>query len=174
MTDDEGLSATERKYTGQTASCNGAAGARTTRTFTVSATPEPPPPPPDGPIPALEITGIERDRKAGTATLTVAVNPGGALRLAKTNKVKAFGSVELTGAGEAELEVVLRHRAAEKLRRTGRIAVNPQVRFAPTVGGEIAKRRKFESPAPGLRRPGRCCFAREAEALALFVPTRVF
>jgi hypothetical protein len=30
------------------------------------------------------------------------------------------------------------------LERTGRVTVNPQVRFAPPVGGEIAALRKFD------------------------------
>jgi hypothetical protein len=93
---------------------------------------------------ALEITGLERDRAAGTATLTVATNVAGALRVAKTNKVKPAGPVNLTGAGEVEVEVVPRNRTAEKLRRTGRITVNPQVRFAPAIGGELGVRHKFD------------------------------
>ena len=136
VTDDEGCS-TERKYTGQTTACNGGAAARTTRTLTIAATP-------DAPIPELEITGLERDRTQGTATLTVAANVGGDLSVAKTKKVKSFGPFEFADASNGELEVVPRKRAAQKLRRTGRITVNPQVRFAPAVGGELSVRHKFD------------------------------
>ena len=136
VTDDEGCS-TELKYTGQTASCNGGPGARATRALTVSS----PEPPVD---PTLEITGVERDRKAGTATLTAVVNVAGGVWIAKTNKVKRTATVDLTEAGAAELEVIPRNKAAETLRRNGRLKVNPQVRFGAVGGHNLAVRHEFE------------------------------
>jgi DNA-binding beta-propeller fold protein YncE len=116
---------------------------------TVSETPPPPEPTPTPiptptPTPTLEIIDLERDRANGTATLTVATDPGGALRVAKTRNVKPFGPVDLLEAGSAELQVVPRNRAAQILRRTGRVTVNPRVLFAPAVGGEIGERREFD------------------------------
>ena len=103
-------------------------------------------PNPDPPVltPEIEVTGLERDRTDGTATLTVAANVPGSLHIAKTNKVKPFGPVELASAGNGELEVVPRGKAAETLRRKGRITVNPIIRFSPVGGGEIGIRHEFD------------------------------
>ena len=106
--------------------------------------PDPDPaPPPTPPTPEIMITGLERDREAGTATLTVAANLAGNLSVAKTNKVKGFGPASLTEPGSAELEIVLRDRDAEKLARTGRLTVNPRVLFASDAG-EIGIRHQFD------------------------------
>jgi hypothetical protein len=103
----------------------------------------PEPPPPD-PTPAIRVIGLERDRAAGTATLTVEANVAGGMWLAKTNKVKRTATVDLSAAGSAELEVIPRNRAAGKLRRTGRLKVNPQVRFGPRIGGVLNLRHQFQ------------------------------
>ena len=106
--------------------------------------PDPDPaPPPTPPTPEIMITGLERDREAGTATLIVAANLAGNLSVAKTNKVKGFGPASLTEPGSAELEIVLRNRDAEKLARTGRLTVNPRVLFASDAG-EIGIRHQFD------------------------------
>ena len=110
----------------------------------VADAPPPPDPDPSPQTPEIEITGLERDRAGGTATLTVATNVGGALRIKRTNKVKPEGPVELTEAGSAELQIAPRNGAAATLRRTGRVTVNPQVLFAPALGGEIGTRHKFD------------------------------
>ena len=139
LTDDQGCS-TELVFTGQTAYCNGSAQASTTRTVTVS---EPPPgPDPTPPDPALEVVGLERDRKAGTATLTVAANVAGNLNVDKTDKVKGFGPATLAQAGQAELEVVPRNRAAKKLEKKGRLTVNPRIRLF-AENGSAAIRHEF-------------------------------
>ena len=96
------------------------------------------------PAPEIKITGLERDRADGTAILTVATNLGGALRVKQTNKVKSDGPVDLDEAGSAELQIVPRNGAAQTLRRTGRVTVNPRVMFAPAGGGETGMRHKFD------------------------------
>ena len=96
------------------------------QSVTVSAEPQPQ----SEPAPSLKVTGV--DRKAGTATLTVEVNVPGALRIEETKKIKGFGPVTLDSAGTAELEVKLRNRAANRLRRFGRVTVNPRILFNPT------------------------------------------
>lgn len=97
------------------------------------------------PDPAVAVTGLERDREEGTATLTVAANRPGALRIEKTNKVRGFGPVRLDRAGEGELEVVAREKAAQKLRRTGRVTVNPRIKFAAAgLDYEVGVRHEFD------------------------------
>jgi hypothetical protein len=106
---------------------------------TVSLDPQPPTPV----SPEVEITRVQRNRAEGTATLTVATNLSGSLRIQKTKKVKAGGPVELSEAGSAKLRVIPRSRAAGTLRRAGRVEVNPKILFAATGGREIGIRHKF-------------------------------
>jgi hypothetical protein len=105
---------------------------------TVSSQPDPPDPPVD---PALEITGVELDRDAGTATLTVAAKVPGQVHIAKSNKVKSNGPATVDD-GTAELEVIPRNKAAKKLKRKGRLDVNPKVILNPAAGGELLARRE--------------------------------
>jgi len=121
-------------------------GKQSTATVTYSVVDPPPPPdPPQPPDPAVELIGLERDRSDGSATLTVATSLPGALRIEKTNKVKGFGPVQLDRAGSGALEVVARGKAAKKLDRTGRVTVNPRIRFAPAgLDSEIGLRHEFE------------------------------
>ena len=79
--------------------------------------------------PTIEVTDVERDRKKGTATLTVAANAAGKLTVDQTKQVKSFGTVTLDRAGEGKVEVVLRKKAARRLERRGRVKVNPRIRF---------------------------------------------
>ena len=106
--------------------------------MTVSSQPDPPDPPVD---PTLEITGVELDRDAGTATLTVAANVAGQVHVAKSNKVKSNGPATVDD-GPAELEVIPRNKAAKKLMRKGRLDVNPKVILNPAAGGELLARRE--------------------------------
>jgi trimeric autotransporter adhesin len=97
------------------------------------------------PDPSVEVVGLERHRDEGTATLTVAANRPGSLRIAKTKKVRGFGPVQLGEAGSVELEVVARPKTARKLDRTGRAKVNPRILFAAAgLDHEIGVRRAFK------------------------------
>jgi hypothetical protein len=100
---------------------------------------------PSPPDPTVELIGLERDRDEGTATLTVATNLPGALRIEETKKVKGFSLVQLSQADDGELEVVARTKAAKRLGRAGRITVNPRIRFAPAgLDYEIGFRHQFK------------------------------
>ena len=127
-----------------TSDCVVSLNAATSVNAAFAADPPPPDPDPDPPAPEIKITGLERDRAKGTATLTVATNLGGALRVNETNKVKPAGPFDLIDAGSAELQIIPRNQAAETLRRTGRVTVNPQVLFSAAGGGEIGTRHKFD------------------------------
>ena len=96
------------------------------------------------PDPALAVVGLDRHRDEGTATLTVAANRPGALRIEKTNKVMGFGPVDVTPASPVEVEIVPRNKAAKKLQRTGRVTVNPLIKQSLAGGGEIGVRHQFE------------------------------
>ena len=158
LTDDEGCSS-ELVFTGQTALCNGSPAALASEQVVVSE-PEPttqptppipdpdaeppiPDPDPEPPAPDVKVTGLQRDRDEGTAALTVAANVAGNLSVAKTNKVKPFGPVTLDEPGSGELEIIPRNKAAEKLRRTGRITINPLIRLDSPFG-ETGIRHRFE------------------------------
>jgi len=107
---------------------------------TVSRQPDPPDPPV---APALEITGVELDRERGTATLAVLSNTAGQVHIAKSNKVKANGPATTGADGTAELEVAPRNKAAKKLRKNGRLSVNPKAILNTAAGGELLARQKF-------------------------------
>ena len=77
------------------------------------------------------------------ATLTVVANVGGNLNLEKTKKVMGFGPARLAEAGEAELEVVPRRRAAETLEKQGKLTVNPRIRLY-AENGRKGIRHKFK------------------------------
>ncbi len=112
-------------------------GKRSTSTVTYNVVDTPP-------DPAVEVLDLERDRDKGKATLTVATNVPGVIRLEETKKVKGFGPVQLNQAGNGELEVVARIKAAKRLDRAGRITVNPRIRFVPAgLDYEIGIRHRF-------------------------------
>ena len=59
--------------------------------------------------------------------------------------MRGFGPVQLNQSGNGELEVVARNKAAKKLDRTGRVTVNPRIKFAPAgLDYEIGTRHQFE------------------------------
>jgi hypothetical protein len=93
--------------------------------------------------PDLRILSLERDREAGTATLTVATNLAGNLNVDKTKKVKGFGPARLDDAGQAELEVVPRNRFARKLEEKGGLTVNPRIRLFAAADGVKGIRHEF-------------------------------
>ena len=119
--------------------CN-AAGQSVTVTGTT-----PPPDPPDPPVdPTLQITSVELDRKAGTATIAVLSNTAGQVHISKSNKVKANGPATLGEDGTAELEVAPRNEAAKTLKKKGRLSVNPKVILNAADGVELLARQEFD------------------------------
>ena len=101
------------------------------------AQPPPPgtPPPDDGVLPSNEFSfgEVKKNKKRGTAKLTVNVPGPGALELAKTRKVKgAGGAVEAEGA--AKLRIKPKGKAKRKLDDGGKTKVKAEVTFTPDGG----------------------------------------
>jgi virginiamycin B lyase len=86
----------------------------------------------------------KRNRKRGTAKLTVNVPGPGELELAKTRKVKR-AERRAEAEGSVKLPVKPKSRAEQKLHRKGKTKVNTKVTFAPDEGetGTQAKRLKL-------------------------------
>jgi hypothetical protein len=80
---------------------------------------------------------IVRNKKKGTATLTVNVPNPGELT-ASGNGVKAAGaaviSKTVTAPGAAQLLIKAKGKKKRKLNDTGRVKLNVAVRFTPTGG----------------------------------------
>jgi low density lipoprotein receptor-related protein 5/6 len=87
-------------------------------------------------VPDLSIIELERNRKAGTATLTVATNVPGNINVDKTKKVKGFGAVTLAAAGNGEVVVRPRNKLARKLEKEGKLTVNPRIRLYAENGSK--------------------------------------
>jgi hypothetical protein len=77
---------------------------------------------------------VKKNRKKGTAKLTVKVPGPGELELAKTNRVKA-DKEEAAAEGKEKLRVKSRRKARLKLNRKGKAKVKAKVTFTPD-GGE--------------------------------------
>jgi hypothetical protein len=77
---------------------------------------------------------VKKNKRKGTAKLTVKVPGPGDLELAKTGKVR--GEAKRVGAaGKLKLAIKARGKAKRKLKRTGKAKVKAKVTFAP-LGGE--------------------------------------
>lgn len=93
--------------------------------------------------PAIEVSGVELDRKGGTAALTVESTVAGELSVDRTKKVKASGPVQVSAGGSAVLEAAPRRKAVRALQRDGRVTINPRVALELTDGSRIKARRKL-------------------------------
>ncbi len=84
---------------------------------------------------------LKRNRKKGTAKLTVKLPGPGGLALAKTKKVRGAAKVA-EAAGPMRLELASHGKAKRKLRRSGAVKVKAEVTFTPTDGfaGTSAKK----------------------------------
>ena len=92
------------------------------------------PAPSPGPPNEFSFGKVKKDKRRGTATLTVIVPARGTLELAKTNTVK--GAVDPADApGSATLPVKPTAKTRKKLNSNGVAAVNARVTFTP-AGGE--------------------------------------
>ena len=101
------------------------------RTFTVAVPftrPDPEPPSNE-----FKLSKPDRDRKRGTA-IVVAEVPGPGTLVLRGKGIRVARSAP-TSASSIELEIEAKGRAARRLRRTGRLQVDAEVRYAPT-GGE--------------------------------------
>jgi hypothetical protein len=97
----------------------------------------PPPPPPPGALPSNEFSfgKVKKNKKRGTAKLTVRIEQGpGELELAKTKKVKPDDE-PAEAAGEEKLSIKPSRKAKKKLNRSGKAKVKAEVTYTPD-GGE--------------------------------------
>ena len=97
----------------------------------------PPGEPPPGPRNDFSFGKVKKNKRKGTAKLTIEIVEGpGGLELAKTKKVKSDDeAVEDAGATEEKLVIKPKGKARKKLGRKGRARVKAEVTYTPT-GGE--------------------------------------
>jgi hypothetical protein len=95
---------------------------------------------------AFTLGKITRNRKKGTATLTVDVpNPGG-LALSgkgvKTARVGAVISTAVAAPGAVKLLIRAKGKKKRKLRETGKVKLKPKITYTPTGGDPSTQSRK--------------------------------
>jgi len=97
----------------------------------------PPGEPPPGPRNDFSFGKVKKNKRKGTAKLTIEIVEGpGGLELAKTKKVKSDDeAVEDAGATEEKLAIKPKGKARKKLGNKGRARVKAEVTYTPT-GGE--------------------------------------
>jgi virginiamycin B lyase len=104
-----------------------------------------PEPPPNGSPPAndFEFGKVKKNKKKGTAKLTVIVPGPGEVELAKTKKVK--GDAEhADAAGEVKLLIKPGGKAKGKLKDSGKVKVEAEVTFTPTGGTPNTEDKKLK------------------------------
>src|SRR5918995_4068999 len=97
----------------------------------------PTPPPTQPPSNQFSFGKVKKNKKKGTAKLTIEIDEGpGELGLGKTKKVKADDeAVEEPGPTEEKLAINAKGKAKRKLRRDGKAKLKAEVTYTPT-GGE--------------------------------------
>jgi hypothetical protein len=104
--------------------------------FEVQAPPEPP-----GPSNEFSFGKVKKNKKKGTAKLTIEIEQGpGELDLAKTKKVKADDEA-VEAEGDEKLNIKPKGKATKKLRKNGNAKVKAEVTYTPD-GGEPNMRSK--------------------------------
>jgi hypothetical protein len=112
----------------------------------------PPPPPPDGtppppPPPAasndFSFGKVKRNKRKGTAKLTVKVPAPGELELAKTKKVKADDD-SAEDAGKEKLAIKPKGKAKKKLNDKGKAKVKANVTYTPGGDAPITKSKRVK------------------------------
>ena len=83
------------------------------------------------------VTSIARDRKQGTATMTVSVSNPGVLALSGKGLKKAHISRNVAVAGTIAFHLAAAGAKKRKLQKTGKVAVAPTLTFSP-AGGDPA------------------------------------
>jgi hypothetical protein len=86
---------------------------------------------------------LKRNKKKGTATLTVIVANAGRVDLRGTKKVKGR-SVRTTIGGTVKLLIKAKRAAKRKLERTGKAKVNADVTYAPDAALASSRSRKIK------------------------------
>jgi hypothetical protein len=87
---------------------------------------------------AFTLGGVDRNKKKGTATLTVTVpNPGELTGSGQGVKVASTGGAVISksvAAGPAQLLIKAKGKKKRKLNETGKVKVNPTITYTPTGG----------------------------------------
>ena len=86
---------------------------------------------------------VKRNEKKGTAKLTVEVPGAGAVKLAKTGKLKG-ASAQAAAAGKVKLKIAARGKAKDKLADKGKLKAKAKVTFVPTGGTANTKSKKVK------------------------------
>ena len=83
----------------------------------------------------LTITGVTKDKKKGTAQITVRVPGPGSVELTGEGNVRAAAPVDVSAVGQTvTFDVRAKGRAAKRLKRLGRAKVHPHAVLHPVVG----------------------------------------
>ena len=90
-------------------------------------------PPPPMPCDDFSLGKVKKNKKKGTAKLTVNVPCAGELALAKTKKVKPDEEIA-EGEGEERLTIKPKGKAKRRLRKKGKAKVTAEVTYTPTGG----------------------------------------
>jgi hypothetical protein len=86
-------------------------------------------------VPSNDFTvAVTRDRKRGTATLTVNVSNAGTASVAGKGLKLGRAAKSVHGAGPVNFQVAPVGKRKRKLLRTGRLKLGAEVTFAPTGG----------------------------------------
>jgi streptogramin lyase len=106
--------------------------------------PSPPPPPPNGCTDnEFSFGKVKRNKKKGTAKLTVNVPCAGDLELAKTKKVKADDEVA-EDEGDEKLKIKPKGKARKRLNKKGKAKVKAKVTYTPERGEPNTKTKKVK------------------------------
>jgi hypothetical protein len=93
------------------------------------------------PVNTFTLGTVKRNKKKGTATLTINVPNAGQLALSG-NGIKSASAVA-TGAGDVKLKIKATGKKRTKLNDTGKVKVTPKVAFTPTGGDKNTASRKL-------------------------------
>jgi hypothetical protein len=99
------------------------------------------------PTNAFSIVGTQRNKKKGTATLTVNVpNPGELTGSGKGVKVAGAAVIgkTVTAPGNVKLTIKAKGKKKQKLNETGKAKVNPKITYTPTGGDPSTQSRKLK------------------------------
>jgi hypothetical protein len=109
----------------------------------VDALSPPPPPPPSNEFGFGE---VKKNKRKGTAKLTVEIVEGpGALELAKTKKVKANDeAISGEGATEEKLAIKPKSKAKKKLNTKGKAKIKAEVTYTPDGGTPNTERKQIK------------------------------
>jgi predicted outer membrane repeat protein len=102
-----------------------------------------PSPPPSPDCDNFTFGKVKRNKKKGTAKLTVNVPCPGALELAKTKKVKADDEAA-EAAGDEKLKIKPKGKVKKTLREKGKAKVKAEVTYTPDGGETLTKSKKLK------------------------------